>query len=101
MYIQINKGVYSLKQATVLSYQHLIDNLQQDGSKQIPHTDSYWRHSTLSTVFCLCKDDFGVKYYRKNNLNYLVNVLLKNNEISTDHSGTNYCGLMLECQHSI
>ena len=54
VYVQINKGMYGLKQAAVLAYQHLIDNLQKDGYTPIEHTDSYWRHATLPTVFCLC-----------------------------------------------
>ncbi len=77
IYVKINKGMYGLKQAAVLAYQHLIDNLQKDGYTPIEYTDSYWRHATLPTVFCLCVDDFGVKYYNKQDLNHLINSLLK------------------------
>ena len=49
----------------------------------------------MSTVFCLCVDDFGVKYFAKHNLNHLISSLLKNYKTSTDYSGTNYCGLTL------
>ena len=96
IFIKIKKGMYGLKQAAMLAYKNLIKNLQLDGYSPIEHTDSYWKHSKYPTIFCLCVDDFGVKYFEKQALNHLINSLLKNYKISTDYSGTNYCGLTFE-----
>ena len=95
IYIKINKGMYGLKQAAILAYNHLKTNLQNDGYEPIPHTDSYWRHKTLPTIFCLCVDDFGVKYFQKSDILHLISSLQKYYKLSTDFSGKNYCGLTL------
>ncbi len=95
IYIKIKKGMYGLKQAAILAYNHLIQNLQNDGYEPIPHTDSYWRHRTLPTIFCLCVDDFGVKFFQKSDINHLITSLQKYYKISTDFSGKNYCGLTM------
>ena len=100
VYIRIKRGMYGLKQAALLAYNNLIKNLKQDGYYPIPHTDSYWRHEKYPTIFCLCVDDFGVKYFCKSELNHLINSLLKNYKISTDYSGNNYCGLTIEWNYA-
>ena len=51
-------------------------------------------------VFCLCVDNFGIKYFNKNDLNHLISTLSKYYKISTDYSGTNYCGLTMEWNYS-
>ena len=66
IYIKIKKGMYGLKQAAVLAYNNLIDNLKDDGYFPIKHTDSYWKYKNVPAVFCLCVDDFGIKYFNKN-----------------------------------
>ena len=68
IYIRIKKGMYGLKQAAALAYNDLIKNLKADGYAPLQHTDSYWGHSKYPTVFCLCVDNFGKKYFNKHNL---------------------------------
>ena len=96
VYIKIKKGAYRLKQAAMLAYINLINNLKKDGYSLIPHTDKYWHHEKYPMMFCLCANDFRVKYFEKRDLNHLITLLLKNYKISTDYSGTNYCGLTIE-----
>ena len=57
--------MYGLKQAAVLAYKNLIKNLAPFGYASIPNTDSYWGHTTNPAKFCLCVDDFGIKYFTK------------------------------------
>ena len=61
IYIKIKKGMYGLKQAAVLAYNHLVANLSTHGYHPIPHTVGLWKHHTRRITFCLCVDDFGVK----------------------------------------
>ena len=65
VFIKIKKDMYGLKQAAILAYNNLIFNLKQDGYFPILHTDSYWQHEKYPTIFCLCVDNFGVKYFHK------------------------------------
>ena len=99
IYIKILKGMYGLKQAAVLAYENLIKNLEPFGYEPIPHTDSYWRHKLYPTKFCLCVDDFRVKYFKKIDSNHLISSLQTNYKISTDFSGQNYCGLTFDWEY--
>ena len=84
IYTKINKGVYGLKQAAVLAYKNLINKLAPYGYEPIQHIDSYWQHKTNSTKFCLCVNDFGVKYFTKRDIQHLISVLQQSYKISTD-----------------
>ena len=71
VYIKIKKGMYGLKQASVLAYQHLSKLLIDGGYKQILGSLGMWKHETRQTLFCLCVDDFGVKYFSKEDVQHL------------------------------
>ena len=58
VFIQINKGMYGLKQAAVLAYEHLVEKLEKDGYYPIPHTVGLRTHSERKIYFCLCVDYF-------------------------------------------
>ena len=45
---------------------------------------------------CLCIDNFGVKYFSKSDINHLINSLQTNYKLSTDFTGSNYCGLTID-----
>ena len=96
VYIKIKKGMYGLKQAAVLAYDNLVKNLVQYGYEPIPQTDSFWHHKTRPTKFCLCIDDFDVKYFDKTDINHLITSLQHNYKLSTDFTGRNYCGLTID-----
>jgi len=100
IYIKIKKGMYGLKQASILAYENLVKNLSQFGYQPIEQTDSFWRHNTRPTKFCLCIDDFGVKYFDKADINHLINSLQHNYKLSTDFSGRNYCGLTIDWHYA-
>lgn len=53
----INKGMYGLKQAAILAYDQLKQNLAPHGYQPIPNTVRMWKHTTKPIQFCLCIDD--------------------------------------------
>ena len=59
-----------------------------------PLSPIIWTHESRRTVFCLCVDDFGVKYFNKNDAEHLINAL-RDYQITIDWTGKNYCGLHL------
>ena len=95
VYVWINKGMYSLKQAAVLAYNHLVHNLKQAVYAHCPSTRGLWHHKTHRTKFYLCIDKFGIKYFNKNNCDHLLNSLQKHYKISINLDGKNYLGLTL------
>ena len=95
IYIKIKKGMYGLKQAAILAYEHLVNQLAPHGYHPCPYTTGLWQHKTKPTKFCLCVDDFGVKYFTRQDADHLLNALRANYKISVDWEGKNYCGLSI------
>ena len=88
--------MYKLTQAAVLAYDQLVEHLAPHGYYPCQQTTGIWRHKTRATCFCLCVDDFGIKYFSKADANHLLNALRAKYKISTDWSGKTYCGLTLD-----
>ena len=96
VHFQINKGMYGLKQAAILAYQQLKDHLAPHGYYPIPNTVGMWKHTSRPIQFCLCVDDFGVKYTRKEDAEHLLTTLQKKYTMTCDWTGKSYCGLTLD-----
>ena len=96
VYIKIQKGMYGLKQAAILAYQRLVEFMKPYGYFPEINTTGIWSHTQRKTKFCLCVDDFGVKYFSQDDANHFLNALKNHYTISTDMQGINYCGLTLE-----
>ena len=96
VWIKIKRGMYGLKQAAILAYDHLVNLLEPYGYYPEPHCVGMWSHKTRPTKFCLCVDDFGVKYFSKDDAEHLLNALCDHYKISVDWEGRNYCGLTID-----
>ena len=96
IYIKIVKGMYGLKQAAVLAYKNLVRNLSNYDYEPIPHTVGLWRHKTRNIRFCLCVDDFGIKFFDPQDAHHLLASLSKHYKLSTDWNGNQFCGLRLD-----
>ena len=55
-----------------------------------------WGHATRKTKFCLCVDDFGVKYFSKADAEHLLQALGQHYTYTSDWSGQNFCGLTMD-----
>ena len=98
--IKINTGMYGLKQAAILAYKHLVNNLGQHGYRPLPHTVGLWKHDTRKIMFCLCADDFGIKYFHTDDVHHLFTSLCQFYKISPDWSESQFCGLHLSWSYS-
>ena len=65
VYCKIRKGVYGLKQAAILAYNQLLGRLASGCYCPMIGSTGMFEHSTRPTKFCLCVDDFGIKYFTK------------------------------------
>ena len=88
--------MYGLKQAARLAYDHLKAKLKTDGYSPDPFATNTWKHTTRPTNFCLCVDDFGIKYYTPEDAHHLLTTLQKHYDITVDWSGANYCGMTIK-----
>ena len=46
-----------------------------------------WAHTTRKTTFCLCDDDFGVKYFNQDNADQLLTALKLAYKITVNATG--------------
>jgi hypothetical protein len=100
VYVKIKKGMYSLKQAVILAYKHLVNILKPYSYSPCPNTTGLWKHESRPTKFCLCVDDFGVKYFSQDDADHLLNSLCNHYKISVDYTGKNYCGLTMDWDYA-
>ena len=106
VYFQITKGMYGLKQAAILAYKQI------KGESQQVWILSYSSHSgdvtfrvmfifrspraCTNITFCLCVDDFGIKYEAQEDAQHLIAALQEYYKITIDWPGKHYCGLTLD-----
>ena len=95
VYFKNKRGMYDLKQAVRLTYNNLVANLKRYGYVPDKYCPTIWVHETRATKFCLCVDDFGVKYTSDDDETHLINALQESYEIKIDWSGKAFCGLDL------
>jgi hypothetical protein len=96
VYIEIQKGMYVLPQAGILTNELLQRNLAKDGYRPAQHTHGLWKHDTRPISFSLVVDDFGVKNIGSEHAEHLMECIKKSYNISSDWKGSAYCGLTLE-----
>ena len=47
VYFEIRKGMYGLKEAGIIAYNHLVHNLQPHGYAPVAHPPVLWTHTTI------------------------------------------------------
>jgi hypothetical protein len=62
----------------------------------VAHTPDLWKHISNPTQFTLTVDDFGVKYFGKDNVLHLIKALRQHYELEEDWEGKLYCGISLK-----
>ena len=95
IYLEILHGMYGLKDARVVAFDQLSRYFAPHAYKPAPCTPGLWRHTKRPTTFTLCVDNFGVKYFPKQDAYHLVNVLKTNYGVIIYWTGSLYCGLIL------
>ena len=90
VHFKIKKGMYGLKQAAILAYDQLRQHLAPHGYFPIPNTVGMWKHKSRPIQFCLCIDDFGIKFINKADVNHLLDTLRSKYNITVDLTEKNY-----------
>jgi hypothetical protein len=86
IYLEIQKGMYGLKEAGILAFEQLQAHLKPYGYEPMSFTPGLWRHVTRRTTFTLAVDDFGIKYFSKADAEHLFSALRDKYTITTDWS---------------
>jgi hypothetical protein len=62
----------------------------------MPNTPGLYQHVGRPVTFSLDVDDFGIKYVGRENVKHLVDSLKQIYDVTTDWSGSKYCGLTIQ-----
>jgi hypothetical protein len=100
VYIEIRKGMYSLKQDVFLANQLLQTRLALFGYYPSRHTPGLWLHRTRPISFTLVVDDFAVKYVGKQHAEHPRDALLGTYELPTDWMATVYSKMTLKWDYN-
>ena len=84
VYFEARKGIYGLKEAGLLAFKHLVNNMKPHGYEPMPFTPGLSRHISRPTTFTLCVDDFGIRYFTKDDANHLIKAVQSNYETTID-----------------
>ena len=96
IYIQINKGIYRLKEVGVLLNQQLQQYLALYSYTLAKYIPGLWKHNSNKIIFTLEVDNFRVKYLGKENTLYLINALKdKYKDVEVNWNGDKLCGISL------
>ena len=96
IYIKIKKGMPSLKQAALLAYEYLKNSLAPYRYHPITSIVRLWEYEPRPTKFCLCVNNFGIKYWCKEDANHLYNAIDANFKYTVDYEEKNYYSLILD-----
>ena len=69
--------MYGLKQAAILLYNLTKQRLKPEGYHPIKESNRLWKNKTRWTIFALTVDNFGIKYFCREDTNHLTNALKK------------------------
>lgn len=90
--MQLDKSIYGLPQAGILSQQRLVEQLSFHGYTECPNSSCLFRHNTRNTKFTLVVDDFLSSMTPKTMLSQIYT-------LRTDWSGSLYLGLSIAYSH--
>ena len=88
--------MYSLKQAAILAYKHLVQRLETHRYVPIPISNGLWKHKFKIILFILFVDNFGAKSKSQEDSDHWTDVLKQYYKLVVDLAGAKFCGLKLE-----
>jgi hypothetical protein len=88
VYVRIDKTMYGLPQAGIISQQILVQHLTKYGYHPAPHTPCLFAHESRPISFTLVVDDFGIKYSDPADLEHFYASLRAKYSIKTCSEGS-------------
>lgn len=103
IYFEVRKTMYGLPQAGRLAQEDLFAHLSKHGFFQCANTPCLFRHKDRDITFCTVVDDFGVKYKKKEDVDFLIKVLTipdssgkPHYQIKQNWEGSKYIGFTIK-----
>ena len=96
VYCKIQKGMYSLPWAGIITQDLLQARLAKVGYHQSKIIPGLRTHKTRNTCFTLVVDDFAIKYTSMEDAQHLIDALKQDYAITINWDSTKYIGLTLK-----
>ena len=93
VFVEIRRGMYGLPQAGLIAQDLLEERLNKRGFYQSTYTPGLWLHKTRNIQFALVVDDFGIKYIKDEDAQYLMDSFTPHYDITIDKKGERFIGL--------
>jgi len=87
VYFKVMRGIYGLPQSSSNSHDELKEHLNKEDYFKSLLVSALWKHKTRPSQFVLVVDDFGIKYFTKDDLDHLADTLKKYYSIKIDPNG--------------
>ena len=82
LYVRVEKVMYGLVQAGIISHTALKKHLRPFGYEPMPITPVLWHHNNNGIIFTLVDDNFGIKYQIKEDALNFIHALQEKYEIT-------------------
>jgi hypothetical protein len=81
------RGKYGLPQSCSNSHDELEEHLNKEGYFKSSLVPAFWKHKTRTTQFVLIVDNFGINYFKKEDLDHLIDTLKKYYDVKVNPEG--------------
>ena len=95
IYVMVEKGMYGLVQAGIITHTALKERLRPFGYEPAPITPGLWRHNKNGITFTLVVNNFGIKYNKKEDAMHLIHALQEKYDITQDWTGSLYISIIM------
>ena len=100
VYFKVMRGMYGLPQAGSNSHVKLEACLNKEGYYKSPLAPARWKHKTRPTQFVLIINNFGIKYFTKDDLDHLADTLKKYYDVKVDPKGKELVKINLDWDYA-
>ncbi len=95
VYVEIQKGMYGLPQASIHANKLLEKQLAIRGYNQCQHTPGLWHHMWRDITLYLVLDNFDIKTTSMADMKHLISSLQEHYSIAVNWTGSLLCGVKL------
>ena len=100
VYIEVTGAMYGLAQSGRIANQDLQKHLAKYGYYPTRRTPGLWKHRTRKINFTLVVDNFGIKYFNKDNIDHLFAAIKDKYPLKIDWEEVKYVGIDLDWNYT-
>ena len=100
VHFKVVRGMYGSPQVGSNRHDEVKERLNKEGYFKCPLVPALWKHKTRPIQFVLVFDDFGIKYFTKDDLDHLANTLKNYYVVKIDPDGKELVKIELDWDYT-